>query len=306
MSMEKRYPKTILATACVPWDEQYRFAEAPFRKQVRELVARGIAHLYLFGTAGEGYAVTETQYGQIVAAFAEEMSGEGLFPMVGLVSLSFATMRERLETAYAHGIRDFQFALPSWGALSDRELELFFHSLCDPYPDCRFMHYNLGRSKRIVTAAEYFRFAAEIPNFVGAKYMTNDALVIHSLVAKNSPLQFYFDETGYLIGSLFGECGLLVSTVNTHLVRARELFASGGRDAAAIARYFDECAGVLDGLFACTGEEKIDGAYDKLIYRAIDPEFPLRMLPPYSTTTEEQCENYRKFLREHYPQWIEA
>ena len=53
----------ILATACVPWDAQGRFLESIFRRQVRQLHAAGYENLYVFGTAGEGYAVTTAQFG---------------------------------------------------------------------------------------------------------------------------------------------------------------------------------------------------------------------------------------------------
>jgi hypothetical protein len=38
MEIAKRFPRVILATACVPWDEQYRFDEPLFRSQIRTLV----------------------------------------------------------------------------------------------------------------------------------------------------------------------------------------------------------------------------------------------------------------------------
>src|SRR5262245_39885486 len=61
----KRDPACILATCCVPWDDQGRFAEAIFRRGVRSMLAQGTKHLYVFGTAGEGYAVTEQQFDEV-------------------------------------------------------------------------------------------------------------------------------------------------------------------------------------------------------------------------------------------------
>ncbi len=59
-----------MATCCVPWTEQDRFDEPVFRRGVRQAL-QGTPHLYVFGTAGEGYAVTDRQFDEIVAAFAD-------------------------------------------------------------------------------------------------------------------------------------------------------------------------------------------------------------------------------------------
>ncbi|MDB6127132.1 MAG: Dihydrodipicolinate synthase/N-acetylneuraminate lyase, partial [Verrucomicrobia bacterium] len=32
----------------------------------------------------------------------------------------------------------------------------------------------------------------------------------------------------------------------------------------------------------------IDGAFDKMLFRVADPAFPLRVLPPYSSATEQE------------------
>ena len=66
MSIAKRYRPCILATCCVPWREDFTFAEDIFRRSVRHLRAQGLRDLYIFGTAGEGYAVTEKQFARIM------------------------------------------------------------------------------------------------------------------------------------------------------------------------------------------------------------------------------------------------
>ena len=41
------------------------------------------------------------------------------------------------------------------------------------------------------------------------------------------------------------------------------------------------------------GKYHIDGAYDKMLYRVSDPQFPLRMLPPYAGASEA---DFARFL----------
>lgn len=295
-----------MATAVIPWDDRYQLDETSFRNQIRNFLDRGVNHLYLFGTAGEGYAVTEKQYEQLIAIFAEEMRGPDCFPMVGQIHLSLPVMLERMDKAYDLGMRDFQFSLPSWGALSDRELHLFFRTVCESFSDCRFMHYNLPRAKRVLTPAQYFRLAEEFPNFVGAKFTSGDLSTIHTLAATPSPLQFFFGETGFVVGSMFGECGMLASLVNSNVARGLRVFEAGvTKDYEKLLAYSNDFQGMLKGLFAAAGTDNMDGAYDKVLYRMVDPAFPLRLLPPYSSCTEEESETYRTYLSDHYPHWLE-
>jgi dihydrodipicolinate synthase/N-acetylneuraminate lyase len=157
--MVDRYPNCLLATCCVPWDERGGFVEPLFRDQLRLILGRGTKHVYIFGTAGEGYAVSDRQFDQIVGVFHEAMRSAGAEPMVGVISLSLTTVIERIERACAIGVRDFQISLPAWGALNDAELFEFFRQTCGRFPDCRFLHYNLRRAGRLVTPQEYARLA---------------------------------------------------------------------------------------------------------------------------------------------------
>ena len=162
----------ILATAVVPWTERLEFEEDRFCRQVAA-IARGLTlHIYVFGTAGEGYGVTDRQFDRITAAFWKSSRENQVVPMVGVISLSLPTIVERIERAYTLGFRQFQLSLPSWGPLNDRELDVFFAETCGRFADCHFHHYNLLRTKRLLTSVEYRRLAAAHPNFIGVKAST--------------------------------------------------------------------------------------------------------------------------------------
>lgn len=303
--MAKRYPQTMLATACVPWTESYQFDEDAFRSHVRVLIGSGLKHIYLFGTAGEGYAVTDEQFRTVVQAFADEMNAPGLRPMVGLIGLSLPIMLQRLQTAYDSGIREFQFALPCWGALSDGELGTFFHGLCDPFPDCGFLHYNLARTGRLLGIGEYKRLADELPNLVGVKFSTGDIPTILDLADGDCPLQFFLTEMGFACGSMLGEFGFLVSIASSSLVKAREFYnacVAGNKDRALAMQ--KELRQMLKELLAIAGSGKIDGAYDKIYCKLNFDGFPLRLLPPYAGVSEGQYCQYRGFLKERFPHWL--
>src|SRR5436190_20831692 len=125
-----RYPACIMATAVIPWDERYEFMEDLFRHQVRHLLAHLTKHLYVFGTAGEGYAVSDRQFDRIVRVFHDEMKKAGAEAMVGIISLSLSTIVERIAHCREMGVKQFQVSLPSWGPLNDVELIEFFRQTC--------------------------------------------------------------------------------------------------------------------------------------------------------------------------------
>lgn len=281
---------SILATAVVPWNERFEFQEDVFRRQVHILARDLTRHLYVFGTAGEGYAVTERQFDQITRAFWESAQESQVTPMVGLISLSLPTIIERIERSRALGFRLFQLSMPSWGALNDREVDRFFAETCGRFPDCQFHHYNLMRTKRLLTSVEYRRLAAAHPNLIAVKNSTTDPAVIADLMTMTPRLRFYITEFGYAIARKTHDLGLLISLATIHPGRAKRFVA--GTDAQRAAD-LEELKGVIAGLKAAGDKFHIDGAYDKMLYRMTDPTFPLRLLPPYASASEADFEVFK-------------
>jgi len=281
---------SILATAVVPWNERFEFQEDVFRRQVHILARDLTRHLYVFGTAGEGYAVTERQFDQITRAFWESAQESQVTPMVGLISLSLPTIIERIERSRVLGFRLFQLSMPSWGALNDREVDRFFAETCGRFPDCQFHHYNLMRTKRLLTSVEYRRLAAAHPNLIAVKNSTTDPAVITDLMTMTPRLRFYITEFGYAIARKTHDLGLLISLATIHPGRAKRFVA--GTDAQRAAD-LEELKGVIAGLKAAGDKFHIDGAYDKMLYRMTDPTFPLRLLPPYACASEADFEVFK-------------
>lgn len=300
----KRYPSGIMSTCCVPWDAEGQFAEKIFRHGVRTSLSLGTKLLYVFGTAGEGYAVTDRQFDQIVAAFADEMRKGDAEPMVGVMSLSLGTFLERIERCRDQGVRLFQISLPSWGALSEKELFVFFDKVCGRFSDCRFLHYNLPRTKRIVTGKEYGRLAALHPNLVATKNTGDSVSQIRSLMTDAPDLQHFLSESGYVYGSMFGECGILASFI-MNWPKLKALWEAGRRrDEATMEKIMQEIDVVIRTLFEAVPDGRIDGSYDKLFEKMYDAEFPLRLLPPYLGSSDEEFHAFVRLLKERLPEWV--
>ncbi len=287
-------PARILATAVVPWTSRHEFSADIFRRQVRTIANGLTRNIYVFGTAGEGYAVTDRQFQEIATAFWNTSLEFAVAPMLGVISLSLGTIIERIELGRRLGFRAFQLSLPSWGALNDRELESFFSETCGRFPDCHFHHYNLLRSKRLLTSVEYRRLADAHPNFVAVKASTSDPAVVADLLAVSPRLRFYFTEMGYAIARRTHDVGLLISIASVNHRRARE-FVSGddARRAADVADFEKMIASLKE---IAGGRYHIDGAFDKMFVRFADPDFPLALVPPYAGPTEEDFELFRSRL----------
>lgn len=291
-------PPAILATAVVPWTADWKFDLPTFRRQVQTIARDLTRHIYIFGTAGEGHAVSDEQFREIAAAFWQVAREEDVRPMVGVISLSWSTIVERIGWARELGYRDFQISLPAWGALNDRELDLFFAETCGRFPDCRFLHYNLARAGRIIAPADYRRLIAAHPNLVSVKWSTSDAALIAEMVALAPRLRLFITERGYVEARKHGDCGLLISLASVHASRAKEFVAT---DHAGRERLLTEIQGIGRALKEATGGRcHIDGAFDKMLFRVSDRTFPLRLLPPYVGATEA---DFDAFVSALPPTW---
>lgn len=305
--MEKRYPVMGLGAALIPWTEDFQVDEPLFRKTVRNMVNGGLKYIYTFGTAGEGFAVNDEEFSHITEIFIDELKDTGVTPIIGCISLSASQMITRLQRAYDLGARDFQISFPSWGALTDTEVNVFFHQVCDQFPDCKFMHYNNGgRSKKLLKAKDYIRLAKEIPNLAAVKFMNDSLEDVINVVRADCPIQFVLSEYGYGFGCLFGECSMLFSSISSHFPTAWRLFRAGQeKDLSTIVELEKEVAISQEILFETCATPVINAAYDKLYAKATIPEFPMRLYPPYQTFSDEQVGHYFEQMRARLPQWFE-
>lgn len=285
----------ILGTVVVPWTERGEFDELTFRRLVAALAEGLTRQLYIFGTAGEGYAVTDRQFARIAEAFLAASAEHAVSPMVGIISLSLPTVIERIETVRAMGGRTFQISLPSWGTLNDGELDRFFDETCGRFPDCAFHHYNLRRSGRILTSVEYARLAAAHPNLVGVKASTPDPAVVADLLTLSPRLRFFFTERGYEIARRStDDVGLLISLAAVDFTFAQAYVQATPAQRTTMLPALDRMAA---GLKAIAAERMhIDGAFDKLIARCAVPDFPLRLLPPYCGPDEADFARFQTTL----------
>jgi dihydrodipicolinate synthase/N-acetylneuraminate lyase len=299
----KRYPACILCTCVVPWDDAGNLIESLFVDEINRML-QVTRHLYVFGTAGEGHAVTDRQFERIARVFHDTMRAGGAEPMVGVISLSLPTIVERIERARQIGVRQFQISLPSWGALTDDEMQTFFRATCGRFRDCQFLHYNLMRTKRLVTPEQYAQLADEHPNLVGTKNCSDSMDRLAGLLTLSPQLQHFPGEAGYVYASQLGECGLLASIASNRSAIQAFFDAGRRRDLPTLIAMHAEIAAIFKELIAAVGSDAhIDSAFDKMLWKLQDERFPLRLLPPYQGASDAAFQRFAEFVRTKHPRW---
>ena len=304
-----RYPQAILVSCEIPWDQNEQLLEGVFRQEVRHAI-EDFDHVYIFGTAGEGYAVDTVRFHQIVEIFREETveCGDDKYVQVGVIGLSTANVVERVKFAYDTGFRIFQMSLPAWEALNDVELLTYFKDVCGAFPDARFLHYNLPRARRVLQANDYRRLIDAIPNLVATKNTGADEAATKALLTEASELQHFLGERNFPLGCTHGECSLLSSWGPLSPEKAKQFFDAGiHRREPEVTELQREYSSLLEDVLGplMGGESRIDGAYDKMIVRLGGfEEMPLRLLSPYQGFTEEEYQACKRVLHERHPDWV--
>src|SRR5205823_1192487 len=167
------------------------------------------------------------------------------------------------------------------------------------FQDCQFLHYNLLRTKRLVSASEYAVVAADHPNLVATKNSTDSMQRVRELFSTAPMLRHFVNERGFAYASLFAEPGLLISLATINLEMGKRYFAAGqARDVATLIELDGELHAIGQQFLATVSEGRapIDGAYDKVLWWLHDQRFPLRLLPPYVGASASSAEAFLKVL----------
>ncbi len=289
----------MLGACNTPWTDKYKLDEKMFEKHLKGMMAKGYTEMYVMGTAGEGYAVSEAQFRNIVDVFVAVTRKPGINPQVGVINMSTSTIVDRIKYCYDKGVRMFQLSLPNWQAMNDAEMLAFFKLVCGTYPDAKFLHYNLIRTKRVLTGDDYRKVADAVPNLVATKNSSYDMNAIREMMVRAPEIQHFFVQNAFAFGALFGECSLLCSLGGVFPNLTKELFDTARTGN--VKRSFEINNRMMEaakGMFGHLKAGYVDGAYDKALEALVDPDFPRRLLPPYETLPDADFAVIKKYFEE--------
>ncbi len=306
---EPRFPRVTLAAVCIPWDERNNVVEDVFREQIRLHLRAGVKDLYVFGTAGEGYAVTESP----VRRDRPPVRRRDVARRRGAAD-------DRAHQPLHENDRRTDRALPRRSAcgpsssrcragvpLNDNELSTFFKRGCRAIPgrpvpalqpaarrprsrpgrvrpSCR----RVPELRRCEERHEQHRDAPR-PAHAGA----GDPPVLHrarlpaGLPRRRARLPDVADDDEPVAGRA--------------VLRSRRRTATGTRSSASrpSRSSCSNCSWTAvaprSAAHAFPGAKAhMDGAFEKVLAKVLDPGMPLRLLPPYQSATDAA---YAEFVR---------
>jgi dihydrodipicolinate synthase/N-acetylneuraminate lyase len=276
----------------VAWDQDGLFLPDLFRKAIHKLLQEGCDGLYIFGTSGEGYAVSDDEFTQIVDVFVDATDAFTGFRQVGCFGLSSDQVKNRCRLVTELGIHSVQITLPFWKELNDVELSRYFSDVCGSFPELSFLLYNNPRNKRRLKGKELEVIHGLTPNLKGTKTGSGAWLDFYELITESPSLVHFVTEAAFLFSHGLGTVGVIPSMNYVFPQRSRAYYeAVKANDLETahllhkdIVRFFHKTATPL--IQKCY----IDGAIDKAYARIGGMDIPLNLKSPYIPLSDEDFE----------------
>lgn len=291
-----------LVSVPIPWDQNGLFSPDLFRKAIQKLLQEGCDGLYLFGTSGEGYAITDEEFIQIVDVFVEATTNFTGFLQVGCLGLSSDQVKNRCRIVAERGLQSVQITLPFWKELNDTELMYYFSDVCGSFPMMSFLLYNNPRNKRRLKGKELEAIHDVTPNLKGAKTGSGAWLDFFELITESPSLVHFVTEAAFLFSYGLGSVGLIPSINYVFPQKSRAYYEAvkvndlntARRLHRDIVRFFHKTAVPL------IQKGYIDGAIDKAYARIGGMDMPLDIKSPYIPLSSENFEWLRSVVQSEF------
>ena len=283
---------SYLVSVPIPLNEDQSFDKGLFIEILGKLKNQYCDGLYLFGTSGEGYAITDEEFLEIVSHFKEQTWDFQGFLQVGFFGLSSAQVKLRCGVCMEIGIEQAQVTLPFWKELNDEELDLFFQDICHSFPDMKFLLYNNPRNKRKLKGWELENIHKKYPNLVAAKTGSGNWMEIFELLTNSPSINHFLTEGAFPFGSMIREVGLIPSYNYIFTDRCRMFFEaviSSERERAEIL-HTEIMKFHLKTALPLLNKGYIDGAIDKAYARLGGLNIPLTVRSPYQSLSIKDFE----------------
>ena len=283
---------SYLVSVPIPLNEDQSFDKELFTEILGKLKNQYCDGLYLFGTSGEGYAITDEEFLEIVSHFKEQTWDFQGFLQVGCFGLSSAQVKLRCGVCMEIGIEQAQVTLPFWKELNDEELDLFFQDICHSFPDMKFLLYNNPRNKRKLKGWELENIHKKYPNLVAAKTGSGNWMEIFELLTNSPSINHFLTEGAFPFGSMIREVGLIPSYNYIFTDRCRMFFEaviSSERERAEIL-HTEIMKFHLKTALPLLNKGYIDGAIDKAYARLGGLNIPLTVRSPYQSLSIKDFE----------------
>lgn len=302
----------IWAGVTMTWDENFRFDEKTYAKNIELAIAAKVHGIYTTGSTGEFYAMEYDEFCAMVDIQAD-LCGKASMPLqIGCCSDSTAKTIKLLEYAASkEAVGAAQINIPYWMEVNDREMLQFFKDLYSACPDMPLVHYNIPRSKRFLLGEDYLKVLEVAPSLVGVKFVYAGAHFgqLQDAIATTPNLSYFVAENLLVSAMQLGARGCCSSLIATDPKFTLDMYAkaeAGQWDEAIkmqqrASKFFAEAEAFIED----RGEGTSDPVFDKGLSVAAGCILGhQRCRAPYTGWSDETIVAMREWLKANYPEFV--
>jgi len=293
----------------VAWNDDDTFDEKNYRANVARCCAAGIPGIYTGGTTGEFYAQEFEEFKAVTDATIKECRNGKTPVMIGCTSTFTLGVIRRARYATEKGADAIQIALPFWMEIPDSEVVNFFQQVSDAVPGMPITIYETLRAKKAISLDLHRQIHQAVPAVIGVK--SNDNTLGHTQegCAELGKLYHVFvGETMWHELGPYGAIGCCSSLVyqNPRIVlQVFDLVLKKRWDDVKV--WMDKFNRMIfEGLKPCFDAGCVDSAVDRLLgLSAGFLKTSLHCRKPYPSCTQAHLVQFRKWLKDNYPEFLE-
>src|SRR5680860_24030 len=273
-------------------DKNGVFLPKLFRKTIQKLLSEGCDGIYIFGTSGEGYAVSNEEFTHIVSVFFDATLHFNGLKQVGCFGLSSEQVIHRCRIVAEHGLKSVQITLPFWKQLNDKELLTYFAKVCSSFPELSFLLYNNPNNKRKLTGVELESIHQKNSNLIGAKTGSGTWLDFYELITESPSISHFVTEAAFLFSKGIGAKGLIPSSNYVFPQKSKAFYNAVMTNDVETAQYLHKDIIRFFYMTALPLGKRgyIDGAIDKAYAKIGGLDMPLYMKSPYVPLSNKHFE----------------
>ena len=304
--LTSRQIKGTWATLLLPINEDESINFGRLGEDIDYLLTTAVDGIYAHGTAGEFYALTESEFDRINEMMAEKCERASWPFQIGAGYMSAQITLDRVRRAARLKPSAIQVILPDWYPVNMDEAKSFFDRVAAAASPIGLVLYNPPHAKRYLQPEEYEQLCRAVPALVGVK-VANEPLWYADLRRRVPGISMFVTGHHLASGMKAGGSGAYSNVACLHPVAAKRWNELMSTDSDAALALEKKIVGFLDEfvlpLRAKGGYS--NQALDKLL-AAIGgwSKAGLRLRWPYRAVEESDAHRLQDIARERLPDFV--
>ncbi|MCM8822789.1 MAG: dihydrodipicolinate synthase family protein [Candidatus Omnitrophica bacterium] len=302
--------KGIWAGIPVAWNEDESFDEKAYRQDVERCCMAGVLGVYTGGTTGEFYAQEFEEFCRITDATIAECKNAGVPVMIGCTSTYTNGVIRKALYAVERGADAIQLALPFWLSVPDDCVVSFFYDVSKATGKIPISIYCAGdRMKKNLSVKLLNEINKSVPSVYHIKGI-NVPDDEKEIAVQELSINFNIFVGEHLLSKLgrygtIGSCSSLVYLNPAILLYMQKLLFE--KNWTELDLWCEKISKIIfEGLRPVLEKGCEDSAVDRLIGRAAGfLKTSLRCRKPYPFCTQQDLEDFRNWLKNNYPEFLD-